>query len=105
MNEYRTLLMIAGLKAARDETFFFVKKVKFLGHVISPDGIHLVAKGVKDLIILKSPESKRDVMKIRGCFEFYSCYIKNLHVDSQSFYDLKKDSTPFHWTQDYEKPF
>ena len=105
MNEYHTILKIAGLKAALDDTFFFLKKVLFLGHVISPDGIQLVAKGVKDLIILKSPESKRDVMKNLGCFEFYSCYIKNLHVDSQPFYDLKKDSTPFDWTQRQEKLF
>ena len=102
INEYHTLLRRAGLKAAPDKTFFFLKKVKFLGHVISPDGIQPIAKRVKDLKNLKSPESKRDVMKILGCLEFYSCYIKNLHVDSQPFYDLIKDSTPFHWTHEHE---
>ena len=25
------------------------------------------------------------------------------HVDSQHFYDLIKDSSPFHWTHDHEK--
>ena len=34
-----------------------------------------------------------------------SCYIKNLHVDSQPFYDLIKDSTPFQWTHEHEKLF
>ena len=33
---------------------------------------------------------------------FYSCYMKNLHVDSQPFYDLIKGSTRFHWTEEYE---
>ena len=42
-------------------------------------------------------------MKVLGCLGFYSCYIKNLHVDSQRFCDLIKDSTPFHWTQEHEK--
>ena len=105
INEYHTLLRKAGLKAAPDKTFFFLKKVKFLGHVISPDGIQPIAKRVKDLKNLKSPESKRDVMKVLGCLGFYSCYIKNLHVDSQPFYDLIKDSTPFHWTHEHEKLF
>ena len=96
IKEYHTLLRKAGLKAAPDKTFFFLKKVKFLGHVISPDGIQPIAKRVDALRNLKSPQSKRDVMKVLGCLGFYSCYIKNLHVDSQPFYDLIKDSTPFH---------
>ena len=102
INEYHTLLRKAGLKAAPDETLFFLKKVKFLGHVISPEGIQPIAKRVKDLKNFKSPESKRDVMKILGCLGFYSFYIKNLHVNSQPLYDLIKDSTPFHWTHEHE---
>ena len=105
INEYHTLLRKAGLKAAPDKTFFFLKKVKFMGHVISPDGIQPIAKRVDALRNLKSPQSKRGVMKVLGCLGFYSCYIKNLHVDSQPFYDLIKDSTPFHWTEEHEKLF
>ena len=105
INEYHTLLRKAGLKAAPDKTFFFLKKLKFLGHVISPDGIQPIAKRVDALRNLKSPQSKRDVMKVLGCLGFYSCYIKNLHVDSQPFYDLIKDSTPFHWTEEHETLF
>ena len=105
INEYHTLLRKAGLKGAPDKTYFLIKKFKFLGHVISPEGIQPIAKRVKDLKYLKSPESRRDVMKVLGCFGFYSCYIKNLHVDSRHFYDLIKDSTPFQWTHEHEKLF
>ena len=103
INEYHTLLRKAGLKAAPDKTFFFLKKVKFLGYVISPEGIQPIAKRVDALRNLKSSQSKRDVMKVLGCLGFYSCYIKNLHVDSQPFYDLIKDSTPVHWTEEHEQ--
>ena len=44
-------------------------------------------------------------MKVLGRLGFHSCYIKNLNVDSQPFYDLIKDSTPFHWTHEQEKLF
>ena len=40
INEYHTLLRKAGLKAAPNKTFFFQKKVTFLGHMTSPEGIH-----------------------------------------------------------------
>ena len=105
INEYHTLLRKAGLKAAPDKTFFFLKKVKFLGHVITPDGIQLIVKRVTDLKNVKLPESKRKIMKSIGCLGFYICYIKDLHVDSQPFYDLIKHSTPFHWTHGQEKLF
>ena len=105
INEYHTLLRKAGLKAAPDKSFFFLKKLKFLGHVISPDAIQPIAKRVDALRNLKSPHSKRVVMKVFGCLGFYSCYIKNLHVDSQPIYDLIEDSLPFHWTEEHETLF
>ena len=105
INEYHTLLRKAGLKAAPDKTFFFLKKVKFLRHVISPDGIQPIAERVDALRNLKSPQSKRDVMKVLGCLGFYSCYIRNLHFYSQPFYELIKVSTPVHWTEEQETLF
>ena len=58
INEYHTLLRRAGLEAAPDKTFFFVKKVKFLGHVVSPEGSQPIAKRVDALRNLKQPQSK-----------------------------------------------
>ena len=104
INGYHIILRKVGLKAAPDKQFL-LKKVKFLGQVLSPDGIQPIAKRVDALRNLKSPQSKRDVMKVLGCLRFHSCYIKNLHVDSQPFYDLIKDSTTFHWTEEHEKLF
>ena len=63
-----------------------------------------IAKRVEDLKNLKSPEYKRDLLKVLGCLGLYS-YIKNLHVDSQPFYDLIEDSTSFHWTDEHERLF
>ena len=105
VNEYHTLLRKADLKAAPDKTFFYQKKVKFFGHVITPEGIQSIAKRLKVLKNLKSPERKRDVMKVLGCFGFYSCFNKNLQADDQPFYDLIKDSNLFHWTHEHEKLF
>ena len=105
IHEYHNLLRKAGLKAVPEETYFFLKKRKFLGHVISSEGIQPLAKRVKDLKNLKSPECKRDVMKVLGCLGFYNCYIKKLHMDSKPFYDLIRDFTSFHWTEEHEEIF
>ena len=79
--------------------------MKFLGHVILSDGIQPIANRARDLRNLKSPECKRDDMKLLGCLEFYSCYIKNLNEESKPFYDLIRDSAPIHWTEEHEKVF
>ena len=77
--------------------------MKFLGHVISSGGIQLITKRVKELKNPKSLESKQEVIRVLVCLGFYSCYIKNLHVDSKPFYDLIRGSTSFHWTEEHEK--
>ena len=64
INEYHTLHRKASLKAAPEKIFFFLVKLKFLDHVIAPDGIQHIAKRVKDFKDLKAPESKQDVMKV-----------------------------------------
>ena len=105
IHENNQLLRKGGFNAAPDKTHSFLRKVEFLRHVNSEQGIQPVAKRVKDLQILKSPESKRDVMKVLRCLRFYSCYIKNLHVDSQPVYELIKDTTPLKWTEQREELF
>ena len=99
INKYDTLLKKAGLKATFGKTFHFLNKDNFLGHALSTEGIQSIAKRVKDLRNLKSPKRKLEIMKILGCLGLYSCYIKNLYVDSQPFFDTIEDSTSFHWTQ------
>ena len=76
IHEYHNLLRKAGLKAALEKIFFFLKKPKFFGHVISSEGIQPIATPVRDLKNIESPESKRDIMKVLGCLGFYSGYIK-----------------------------
>ena len=72
---------------------FLQKNYKLLGDIMPPQGIQPIAIKVRDLKKLKSPKSKRDVMKVLECLGFYSWYFKNLHVDSQTFYELIKGST------------
>ena len=105
IQEYHNLLRKAGLKAAPDKTLFFLRKVKFLGHVIAAEGIQPVAKRVRDLHNLKSPKTKTEVKSFLGALGFYSCYIKNLHVDSRPFYELTKKDTNFCWNQEHEDLF
>ena len=87
IDKYHELLRKAGLKAQPEKTKFFLRKVQFLGHIVGKDGIQPVKKRVTDLKALKSPENKRDVLRVLGCLGFYSMYIKNLHVGCKPIYE------------------
>ena len=86
LESYFKCLRSSGLKAAPKKTKLFLRKVQFLGHNISDKGIQLLANKVQDLKNLKSPENKRDVIRILGSLGFYSTFIKYLHVDSKPFH-------------------
>ena len=102
---YLKCLRSSGLKATPNKTKLFLRKIQFLGHIASDKGIQPVAKKVQDLKNLKSPENKRDVMRILGSLGFYSAFIKILHVNSKPFYELLRDDVPFKWTNKHEKLF
>ena len=105
LKEYNSLLRKANLKAAPDKRMFFLQKVKFLGHVISKDGLSPIASRIDDIRNLKTPESKTEVLRILGVMGFYHTYISNFHIDEKPLYDLSKDTTLFKWLPELEKVF
>ena len=80
VKEYHSLLRKANLKAAADKTMFFFRKVRFLGHVISKDGLSPNASRIDDIRNLKTPESKTEVLKVLGMMDLYHTYILNFHI-------------------------
>ena len=105
VKEYHSLLRKANLKAAPDKTMFFLRKVRFLGHVISKNGLSPIASRIDDIRNLKTPESKTEVLRVLGMMGFYHTYILNFHIDAKPLYDLTKDTTLFKWLPEHEKVF
>ena len=105
IREYHSLLRKANLKAAPDKTFFFLRKVKLLGHVVSKDGLSPIASRIDHIKKLKSPESKKEVLGVLVVMGFYSTYIINFHVDAKCLYELANSSDKFHWLPCHEEVF
>ena len=64
VKQYDSLLRKANLKAAPDKTMFVLRKVRFLGHVISKDGLSPIASRIDDNRNLKTPESKTEFLRV-----------------------------------------
>ncbi len=103
LDEFHILLRKSGMKAAPDKSFFFKKRVQYLGHMISEDGTAPIQKRVEALQKLKSPENKRDLMRIVGALNFYAKYIDGpVYVMMKPFFNLIKDETPWSWSAENE---
>ena len=53
--KYHALVRTAGLKVSPEKTFFFLQKVKFLGHIVSNKGVQPIAQRVHALKKSENP--------------------------------------------------
>ncbi len=105
IDKIHEVLRNANMKAAPEKTYFFQRKVKYLGHMISEDGLSPIQSRVEALKKLQAPKNANGILRFLGCFNFYSRYIKNLHVDCKIMYDLCKKDTEWKWTEEHQKLF
>ena len=105
IREYHALLRKANIKSAPDKTKFLLRKVKFLGHVISKGTLSPITSRIADIQNLKTPESKTDVLSVFGAMGFYANYVINYHIDAKPLYDLVKNETNFEWLDSHQQVF
>ena len=72
IREYHAILRKVNLKAAPDKTLFFLRKVEFLGHKVENNTLKPIHSKVDSIKRLKTPESKKDLMRFVGAMNFYS---------------------------------
>jgi hypothetical protein len=54
---------------------FWLKKVSFLGHVLSKDGISIDPTKVQEVLDWKAPTSVHEVQSFLGLAGYYCCFI------------------------------
>ena len=94
-----------NLKLAPDKSFYVLLTVKFLGHEIGNRTIRPIYSKIDGIHKLKTPTSKRELMRFVGSINFYSKFIQNLHVNLKPLYTLLHDDVPFKWTPELNELF
>ena len=87
------------------KSFFLLLKVKFLGHEIGYNPIKPLHSKVDAIHKLPSPDSKVALICFIGALNFYTNFIKKLHVNLKPFYDLLNENTPRSWFSKHETFF
>ena len=95
----------AGLKLKMSKCSFFQSEVKYLGHVISGEGILPDQEKVSAIRKLQAPTTVKEVRSFVGMASYYRNFIKDFSELVQPITELTKKNKRFEWTSEHQKSF
>jgi len=97
----RLLAEKLSLKASKCQ--FFPKRLDILGHILSPDGLHMDPKKRKKVLEFKVPNSRRELRGIVGIFIFLHKFCLEFAFWSSILSELQGENAPWRWTDTHTR--
>ncbi|CAI7788692.1 unnamed protein product [Closterium sp. NIES-53] len=76
---------------------FALKKVQFLGHMVSAQGVHVDPKKIKAVRTWKTPENVKELQQFLGFANYYNRFVPQFAKIATPLTNLLKKNTPFKW--------
>ncbi|GFW76877.1 retrovirus-related Pol polyprotein from transposon 297 [Trichonephila clavipes] len=100
-----TLLRDAGLTLNKEKCHFARDKLKYLGLIISKEGIKTDNKKIRAITEMKPPKNNREVSKFLGMTGWYQKIIPRYADICEPLYQLKKKGAKFNWSREAQDSF
>ncbi|KAK9094549.1 hypothetical protein Scep_026018 [Stephania cephalantha] len=84
---------------------FWLSEVKFLGHVISGQGISVDGDKIRAIIDWKTPESVSDIQSFLGLTGYYRRFVQDFSMIAAPLTRLTKKDVRFEWSHECEDAF
>ncbi|GFS66626.1 retrovirus-related Pol polyprotein from transposon 297 [Trichonephila clavipes] len=106
LNQVFTLLRDTGPTLNKDKCHFVRDKLKYLGLIISKDGIKtdVITRSLA-ITEMKPPENNKEVLKFLGMASWYQKFIPNYADICEPLYRLKKKEAKFTWSTEAQDSF
>ena len=95
----------AGLKLKPKKCFFGKRNVKFLGHVISKEGVQPDPEKIKAIKEYPVPRKVKDVRAFLGLANYYRKFVKDFAKIACPLNELTKKGLKFHWSDECQTAF
>ena len=95
----------AGLKLKPKKCVFFQRKVSYLGHVVSQDGVSADPKKIEKVANWPVPQSSKDVQRFVGFASYYRKFVKDFAEIARPLHKLTERGAAFLWTGDCQRAF
>ncbi|SAL97626.1 hypothetical protein [Absidia glauca] len=92
-------------KISRNKCQFFCKEVKFLGFLMSGNGVRSDPIKTEPIKNWPQPTSAKDVQQFMGLCAFYHKFMENLSTKAKPLYALLKADKTFEWTPQAQAAF
>ena len=92
----------AGLKLKPTKCNLLQKEVRYLGHVISENGISIKTDAIRKW---PTPQCRREILQFLGLANYYRRFIKDIASVSRPLQRLTEKNAPFCWTEQCQKAF
>ncbi|GFS61009.1 retrovirus-related Pol polyprotein from transposon 17.6 [Trichonephila clavipes] len=105
LNQVFTLLRDAGLTLNKDKCHFARGKLKYLGLIISKEGIETDNNKIKAITEMKPPKNNKEVSMFLGMAGWYQKFIPYYANICEPLYRLKKKGAKFNWSTKAQDAF
>ena len=92
----------AGLKIKGSKCRILQKKIHFLGHIVSNQGVEVDPEKVAAVSKIKTPRTIKELRAILGRVGFYRRFIKNFGKIAEPLYKLLNKKERFSWSKECE---
>jgi len=108
MERFETVLCrlrAANLKLNCGKCELFKRKVSFLGHIISGDGIEVQPEKVESVRCWPIPKNLTEVRSFLGLASYYRRFISGFSIIAAPLYHLMRKNVQFHWNAEQQDAF
>ncbi|GFW76443.1 retrovirus-related Pol polyprotein from transposon opus [Trichonephila clavipes] len=105
LSQVFTLLRYAGQTLNKEKCHFAHDKLKYLGLIISKDGIETDSNKIRAITEMRPPKNNRQVSKFLGMTGWYQKFIPRYADICEPFYQLKKKGAKFNWSKEAQDSF
>src|SRR5690606_20428536 len=95
----------AGLQASIRKCEFHVQRTKYLGFIITTEGIEVDPEKVATIAQWTVPTTVQGVLSFLGFCNFYRRFIRAYSRVAKPLYRLTKHDTPFEWSSQCQEAF
>lgn len=88
-----------------DKCNFFMPQIKFLGHIISEEGVTMDPEKVKAVVNYPVPETVKQIKSFLGLIGYYRRFIPQFAAMAKPLNNLTRKDVPFRWGVEQQEAF